>query len=198
LNTDILDLTKSADNRRCGECTLCCVLLPVKSLNKPANTRCAHARGLGCNIHRKEGFPAECALWNCRWLINDDAGDLQRPDRSHYVIDIVPDFVTTGDARQIKIPIIQIWCDPRYPEAHRDPALRAWIIRQTGFAALVRYNDRDAIFLLPPYMSDTGQWEEIGGNRTGMIEETHRADQIAAALYESGIGIGVESKKRLI
>jgi hypothetical protein len=198
VNLDILDLARSADNRRCGECTLCCTLLPVKSLSKGANTRCAHARGLGCNIYRKEGFPSECALWNCRWLINDDAGDLQRPDRCHYVIDIVPDFVTTGDTRAIKIPIVQVWCDPRYPDAHRDPALRAWIIRQTGFAALIRYNDRDALFLLPPYMSDTNEWEEIGGNRTNMEEGTHRADQIAAALHESGIGVEVVQKKRLL
>jgi hypothetical protein len=195
VNLDVLDLTKSADNRRCGECTLCCTLLPVKALGKSANTRCAHARGLGCNIYRKEGFPGECALWNCRWLINDDAGDLQRPDRSHYVIDIVPDFVTTGDARKVKIPIVQVWCDPRYPDAHRDPALRAWIIRQRGFAALIRYNDIDALFLLPPTMSDTGDWEEIGGNRTNCEEGTHRADQIAAALHESGIGVKVEVKR---
>jgi len=197
VNLDILDLAKSADKRRCGECTLCCTLLPVKALNKGANTRCAHQRALGCNIYRKEGFPGECALWNCRWLINDDAGDLQRPDRSHYVIDIVPDFVTTGDARKIKIPIVQVWIDPRYPEAHRDPALRAWIIRQTGFCALVRYNDRDALFLLPPYLSDTGEWEEIGGNRTSLEEGTHRADQIAAALHEAGIGVEIVQKTRL-
>lgn len=198
MNTNILDLTKTADNRRCGECTLCCTLLPVKALGKGANTRCAHQRGLGCNIYRKEGFPGECALWNCRWLINDDAGDLQRPDRSHYVIDIVPDFVTTGDTRAIKIPIVQVWCDPRYPDAHRDPALRAWIIRQRGFAALIRYNDVDALFLLPPYMSDTGDWEEIGGNRTRMEEGTHSAAQTAAALNQAGIGVQIAQRKKLI
>ena len=198
MNLDVLDLTKSADNRRCGECTLCCTLLPVKSLGKGANTRCAHARGLGCNIYRKEGFPGECALWNCRWLINDDAGDLQRPDRCHYVIDIVPDFVRAenNESRaQVPIPIIQIWCDPRYPDAHRDPALRAWIIRQTGFAALVRYNDRDALFLLPPTMSDTGEWEEVGGNRNRVEEGTHRASEIAAVLHGAGIGVKVEVKR---
>jgi len=167
----------------------------VNSLNKGANTRCAHARGLGCNIYRKEGFPSECALWNCRWIINDDTADLQRPDRCHYVIDIVPDFVTTGDTRAIKIPIIQVWCDPRYPDAHRDPALRAWILRQTGFAALVRYNARDAIFLLPPTMSDTGQWEEVSGNRNRVEDGTHRASEIAAVLHRAGIGVKVEAKK---
>lgn len=195
MNTNVLDLIKSADNRRCGECSLCCTLLPVKAIGKLDGERCKHARGLGCNIYRKEGFPAECALWNCRWVINDDAGDLQRPDRCHYVIDIVPDFVTGEDRGQkYRIPVVQIWVDPRFPDAHRDPALRGWIIRQKGFAALVRYNASDALFLLPPYMSDTGDWEEVGGNRSRIEERTHRADEIAAALFAAGIGRGKDEK----
>jgi hypothetical protein len=192
VNLDLLDLTKSADNRRCGECTLCCTLLPVKALAKGASERCKHQRGLGCNIYRKEGFPAECANWNCRWLINDDAGDLQRPDRCHYVIDIIPDFITGIDnasGRQYRIPVVQIWIDPRFPDAHEDPALRAWIVRQEHFAALVRFNDRDAIFLLPPHMSDTGEWEVAGRDKTMLSEGRHHPAEVAATLRAAGLGL---------
>jgi len=35
-------------NRTCGGCTLCCKLLPVRELKKPANTRCQHQRAEIC------------------------------------------------------------------------------------------------------------------------------------------------------
>jgi len=51
--------------------------------------------GKGCAIYAKR--PMSCALWNCRWLVNDDTAELSRPDRSPYVIDIMPDYVTVLD-----------------------------------------------------------------------------------------------------
>ena len=172
--------------RRCGTCTLCCTLLPVIALKKAAGERCKHARGLGCNIHQKEGFPGECAFWNCRWLINDDMDDMLRPDIMHYCIDIVPDFVTAQQPGKsdIRIPVFQVWIDPRFPDAHRDPKLRDWIMRQPGWLALVRYNAGDAITLIPPNMSDTGDWEEIRGNRTEISQEHHTAEQTAAVIAQ--------------
>ena len=38
--------------RHCGGCTLCCKLIPVEELNKPAGARCKHVRtGKGCSIY---------------------------------------------------------------------------------------------------------------------------------------------------
>jgi hypothetical protein len=38
--------------RRCGDCQLCCKLLPTREVNKPANTRCQHQRAhKGCAIY---------------------------------------------------------------------------------------------------------------------------------------------------
>jgi hypothetical protein len=172
--------------RRCGTCTLCCTLLPVITLKKEAGVRCQHARGLGCNIYHKPGFPGECGMWNCRWVINDDMDDMLRPDQAHYCIDIVPDFVTVQQPGKsdLRIPVFQIWCDPRFPDAHRDPKLRAWILRQPGWLALVRYNAADAVTLIPPNMSDTADWEEIRGNRTQISDDTHRAHETAAVIAQ--------------
>lgn len=154
--------------RQCGSCTLCCRLLPTKEINKPANTRCEHQRhGKGCAIYTKRPF--SCRVWSCRWLLNDDTADLSRPDRSHYVIDVIPDYVTAvqEDGTRQDVPVLQIWVDPKYPDAHRDPALRAYIARRgenERLAALIRYNSSDAFLLCPPALSSDGQWHQQGGN----------------------------------
>lgn len=189
----------SSDERRCDGCTLCCTLVPVASLGKPAGRRCQHQRsaldlkGAGCAVYHAAGFPGECGLWSCRWLINDDMDDMLRPDRAHYVVDIVPDYVTAQNPGKsdAHVSIVQIWVDPNWPDAHKDFGLRRWIIRQEKYAALVRYNEKDAILLIPPHMSDTGQWEEIDNRapRSNMTMEltTHSGEQIAAKLFEAGI-----------
>lgn len=182
-------------DRKCGECTLCCTLLPVKGLNKGASVRCRHQRsllhqaGAGCAVYHKEGFPVECALWNCRWLMDDTTEKLQRPDRSHYVIDIIPDFITgvAQDGREQKAAAIQVWIDPRYPDAHRDPAFREWLVENAGgCVALIRRDSENAMVLIPPQMSSTGDWEEVGDNRATMTEATHTGEQIANVL--TGLG----------
>ena len=177
--------------RRCGECNLCCTLLPVRSLDKKGGERCKHARGLGCKVYHKEGMPIECKLWNCRWLIDPTTTKLLRPDISHYVIDIMPDFVTSPQAngRDIKVPVLQVWIDPRYPDAHRDPNFREWVRQhEPQCAVLCRFGEMEAILLIPPHMSSNGEWEERGGDGPGMTMEnrTHRADEIAAVLTNTG------------
>lgn len=170
--------------RTCGECTLCCKLLPVRELNKPAGMRCQHQRhGKGCAIYSRK--PPSCAVWSCAWLVDDDAGDLRRPDRAHYVIDIMPDFITATfeDAPDQRLPVLQIWIDPQHPDAHRDPALRAYIAKRCeqegGMAALIRYDSSRAFVLFPPAISSDGQWHEI---HTGVADREHTAAEINAAL----------------
>jgi hypothetical protein len=75
----------------------------------------------------------ECRLWSCRWLVEDDTADLRRPDRSHYVIDMMPDFVPCGTTRAATLSTFnacKFWGDPPYPDAHRDPALRGDLERR--------------------------------------------------------------------
>lgn len=186
--------------RQCGSCELCCRLLPVLSLGKEAGKRCIHQRGVlhtkgpGCAVHHdpRAGFPSECGQWDCRWLV-DPSLDAPRPDLAHYVVDIIPDFILARDDRDLpgdeprKQPVIQIWCDPSYPDAHRDPALRAWLETQDGYAALVRYDNIDAIFLIPPRLSSCGTWEEVGGGRMTQQGTMHSAEEIAGVLHNAGI-----------
>jgi hypothetical protein len=180
--------------RRCGDCQLCCKLLPISArdtsgtvramvsagwakpnefadaipeFDKPANTRCKHQRhGKGCGIYASR--PLSCRLWSCRWLSETDTADQHRPDHSHVVIDAVPDAVVlqdklTGERREIEV--IQIWVDPAYADAHQDPALRAYVVRQAerGALALIRNGSFDAFLLVPPASASDGVWHEVRG-----------------------------------
>jgi hypothetical protein len=157
--------------RECGECTLCCKLLPVLELDKPANIRCKHQRQIkGCLVYHTNKMPLSCHVWNCRWLVSDDTHDLARPDRSHYVIDITPDFVIAVDrGENIKIQVVQIWCDANYPDAWKDPRLKAYMMRRgaEGIASMIRYDSWRAIIVIPPNMTIEKQWVV----RTGDMKE---------------------------
>jgi hypothetical protein len=163
-------------------------LLPVRALGKVANQRCKHQRHTGCMVYHKPGMPPECYLWNCRWLVNDDTGDLSRPDRSHYVIDIMPDFITaidntTGETR--KMEVVQVWIDPKFPDAYKDPHLRAYLDRRgyEGKLGMIRFNEREAITLVPPSLAPDGEWHELGGQ---CVEKTHTAAEVIEALGGDG------------
>ena len=174
-------------NRACGECQLCCKLLPVQELDKLAGQRCKHqAHGKGCRVYHVRGLmPTSCALWNCAWLAGHDTG--LRPDRAHYVVDIVPDFVTTVDTdtgERQNIPVVQVWIDPSYPDAHHHPALRAFLNERgkEGYAALIRYSNREAMTIFPPAMVADGEWHET--ERRIVTEQQHRFLDVATVLAE--------------
>jgi len=148
-------------NRSCGDCQLCCRLLPVKDLPKPAGQRCKHQKhAKGCGIYARR--PMSCRLWSCAWLDDPQTSALARPDRAHYVIDPMPDFVTIDylDGEKLQVPVLQIWCDPKYPHAHRDPKLRA-MLNLNQAPAIVRYDNKRATVIFPPSKSSDGQWHEI-------------------------------------
>jgi hypothetical protein len=173
--TDVDSITKPADNRRCGSCTLCCKLVPVNEVgfHKPGGQRCPHQRHTGCSIYAKRPF--SCRAWSCRWLIGDeDLGNMRRPDRCHYVVDIMADFVETTDGDQV--PVIQVWGDTRYPDAHRDPALRAYL-EKIGMPALIRFENKTGLLIVPPSRTEDGIWME----KVSLWQpHQHSADEINA------------------
>jgi hypothetical protein len=194
--------------RHCGDCQLCCKLLPMQAGNerkwlqhpemialfgspgmlpefdKPAGERCPlqkHGKGCACYPRR----PMGCRVWNCRWLVNNDTADLRRPDRSHYVIDLNPDFVRVeAGSESTPVEVIQIWVDPDYPNAHRDPALRRYLERQAehGRLALIRFNERDGFVLIPPSMASDKQWHEEDSQKSPGPQGSTWPDDIKALL----------------
>jgi hypothetical protein len=141
-----------------------------------------------------------CVLWSCRWLLRQDTDQLSRPDLSHYVVDILPDFITAvqQDGVRHQIPVIQIWVDPRHRDAHRDPALRAFIERrgqEDGSAAIIRYSSDEGFVLIPPALTG-GDWIE---RRDGIAGPEHSAAEKLAAVpshFVSALNIPNGEEKR--
>jgi hypothetical protein len=160
---------KQLTNRRCGDCTLCCKLVPVeKNLNKPAGVRCKYQTHRGCRVYANlEVVSPSCRFWNCQWLADPETRELRRPDRSHYVIDVMPDYVghqtiATGEVQNV--PVMQVWIDPDYPDAHRDPALRRYMVHVAETrqqATIVRYGNQRGRVIFPPSLASDGEWHEM-------------------------------------
>jgi len=157
--------------RMCGTCTACCTQVPVvlgPAEQKPANTRCRHLRSKGCGIYKNR--PAPCQFWSCRWLFDPDTAELRRPDHSGVVIDPTPDTVLIqheeGEERE-PAQCVQLWVDPARRDAHRDPALRAYLERFTlehQMLVIVRWSSAEAMVLLPPWSNTEGVWIEHGSS----------------------------------
>src|SRR5262245_56200539 len=153
--------------RKCGDCQLCCKLLPVQEIEKKAGHRCRHqAHGKGCRVYHT-ALPRSCRLWSCAWLTGVDTGS--RPDRAHLVVDMLPDFVTVVDETTFErrsLPVVHGAIVPVFPDAPGDPALRAYLAKrgEEGVAALIRSNEREAFTLLPPVMTEDGDWVAAWSN----------------------------------
>jgi hypothetical protein len=174
--------------RSCGGCSLCCRLLPMPELHKPANTRCQHQKfKKGCAIYARR--PSSCMHWSCRWLLGNDTADMPRPDRCHYVLDPMPDFITmrsneTGET-VVHYEAVQIWLDPRFPDAHKDPALRRYLERRAEerTVGLIRLSGQEAFALFAPSMSEDRQWHEV--RTTAPVGKQHSLEDYFAAQREN-------------
>ncbi len=68
-------------NRQCGECTVCCVVLPITEFGgKPRNVPCEKLCASGCSIHNLPEHPQVCRDYRCEWLEGNVQEDY-RPDK---------------------------------------------------------------------------------------------------------------------
>jgi hypothetical protein len=103
----------TSPRRECGDCTLCCKVMAIEQLAKPASSWCPHCKpGRGCLIYPER--PDECRSFNCVWLVNDRLDEHWRPNKSKLVL-------TTSDDG------IEVRCDPGFPDAWRKQPFRSEI-----------------------------------------------------------------------
>ena len=109
------DFTKPI-RRTCEGCTLCCKLVPVAELNKPANKWCDHVLSrrtpLGCMIYPDR--PNGCRQFECLWLNTSLPAELH-PRAIHSVL-----YSVAGTE------IVNVYCDPDY-DLEENHALWNWV-----------------------------------------------------------------------
>lgn len=141
-----------ATGRCCGTCTLCCKLLSVSEIVKPALTMCKFCTvGRGCGTYQTR--PTQCRLFNCHFLENPRLSEEWRPSKSHIVLVVSP------DGRRIGAQV-----DPDRPGAWRRKQfyaqLKSWArmaVSQPGHIGQVLVNvGKQAFVILPDRDVDIG------------------------------------------
>ena len=116
--------------KKCGGCTLCCEIVPVKEIEVrsfqgcPHRTTFAHACGAGCGIYARR--PGSCRTWDCGWLLSPELGEDTRPDRVGFVVDQWKDLVRVNE---VDTAAAQIWVAPGHEEDWRTSVHAASVIR---------------------------------------------------------------------
>jgi hypothetical protein len=133
--------------RSCGTCNLCCKVLAVDDLAKPAGQWCTHAaKAGGCRIYG--AHPPQCRAFRCAWLDKPDLDESWKPNVSKMVLR------SDLDGRRLCIDV-----DPGYPSAWRDPRyysrIKSWaeVARQgvgevvvfVGLVATVVFPEEDVL-----------------------------------------------------
>ncbi len=91
--------------KACGDCGMCCKLLSIEALAKPAGAWCgSFKRGQGCSIYADR--PPACQGFICLWLDSEKLDDAWRPDRAKFLM------YTERDDRRLNVIV-----DPSQPGA---------------------------------------------------------------------------------
>ncbi len=137
--------------RPCGSCSLCCKVIGIAALDKPAGKWCPHfVRGAGCGVYGDA--PSECRQFQCFWSNETLKGDEWKPDRCKLV-------VWTNTPGRIIVDV-----DGDYPNAwRREPYFRqikAWSNRSTAspVEVLVRVRGRMTV-IFPEVEIDLGDYD---------------------------------------
>jgi Fe-S-cluster containining protein len=78
-----------APGRSCGSCSLCCKVLPVRELDKPAGQWCVHCvPGSGCAAHTAR--PPSCRRFFCAWRLDPNLGPEWKPEVCRFVLSADP------------------------------------------------------------------------------------------------------------
>jgi hypothetical protein len=128
--------------RECGSCGLCCKLMIIEDLGKPANRWCQHYRqGAGCGIY--ESRPTECGTFVCGWLVNEALDERWKPNTARFFL-----WQPAGARRMI------IEVDPAFPQAWRkEPyysAIKAWSRRDRPGAGEIMVKVGDRVTMIFP------------------------------------------------
>jgi hypothetical protein len=165
-----------APQRDCDGCTLCCKVMNIPELEKPAGTWCRHCVvGTGCGIHTSR--PEVCRQFYCMYITNRNLGPEWKPSEAR--------FVVSHDAGGQRI---SVYVDTQRPESwRREPYLstfRAWseIGARTGGQVVV-FVARRAFVVVPDRIVDLG---EVAPDELILTAVTKTAQGIRLEPFKAG------------
>jgi hypothetical protein len=96
---------------------MCCKVIRVVELEKPAGVWCRHAQpGHGCSIYADR--PTPCQVFQCLWLQEPETPDVLKPERAKVVL-------SSTETKLIA------HCDPADPTAWRREPMYSFLKRQS-------------------------------------------------------------------
>jgi hypothetical protein len=102
--------------KACGACSMCCQVLEIVELQKPAGLTCKECvNGGGCQVYTTR--PKVCREYECLWKGDRSMGQQLRPDRIATILMEDPD----SDEYQAV-------CDPKRPLAWRAPLVFSHLV----------------------------------------------------------------------
>lgn len=74
-----------AEEKQCGDCSLCCKLMAIPELNKPRDSWCDHViKKHGCGIY--ETRPGACRAFQCLWLADPRLPAEWKPNKCKFLM----------------------------------------------------------------------------------------------------------------
>jgi hypothetical protein len=111
--------------KACGECNMCCQVLEIEEMAKPAGLLCKNCiSGAGCAIY--EDRPQVCRDFECLWKGDRRMSAPMRPDRVGTILMEDPD---SDEYRAV--------CDPTRPLAWRTPAVFQHLVQMAKAGRIV-------------------------------------------------------------
>jgi hypothetical protein len=118
-------MNRAIPGKDCGACSLCCKVLEIADLTKPAGPWCPHCRKEGgCGIYAER--PDICRAYECLWKGDRNMSVRLRPDRVGAVLMEDPE---TQQYRAV--------CDPARPFAWLTPLVFKHLLRKAKSGRVV-------------------------------------------------------------
>jgi len=135
--------TTTRTGRDCGKCSLCCKVLGIGELKKPAGSWCSHCKPGkgGCAIYQQR--PSECDNFNCLWLTSSEFDSAWYPPTAKMVVHL------ESDGNRVALRV-----DPAFPTRWREEPYYGRLKAYARYAAdnrsqVVVYNGTRVTVVLP-------------------------------------------------
>jgi uncharacterized protein len=180
MSTEHLDTLPVIPGRTCKGCTLCCSLIPIRELNKPAFQHCPYvAVGKGCTAYSATG-PVPCGAarrFDCKWRTDLSLGKHWRPKICGMLVHSprFKELLIVCSSRGAKL-----WSREPYWSEIQAMAKNARE-RVNGYVLIVR--KEGPMLAVNPFTSKTVEVRPVGSSTPGDGQHYSEWDWLAGLIY---------------